>query len=263
MTQPSVCAIMLVNGRADMCARALRCFEAQTYPSADLLIYDTSEQSLAFNPPRGARWTVAIPKTHGETIGALRNEANELAVSADIIMHWDSDDWSHPRRIEEQVALLQASGKECVGYRDMLFWETYPGCPTCAKTLGVHRDPSDCPHARAWLYTNANPKYCLGTSLCYWRRVWQRHPFADLPKGPTGAGEDTQWLRGVDSLGVACVAAQDDPNSDDPMDQPRMIASVYGGNTTSIAALGIKHGRAPEWRRAAEFDAYCRGAMKL
>ena len=47
--------------------------------------------------------------------------------AADILVHLDDDDYSHPNRIAEQVVLLQSSGADCVGYREMLFWQNRSG----------------------------------------------------------------------------------------------------------------------------------------
>jgi hypothetical protein len=235
---------MMVNGRHAMVERAIRSFEAQTYENRRMYFFDTTPENETWEPYFG---TLENPVTHcvlacehrSKTVGMLRNEANGYC-SEDIIVHWDSDDYSHPNRIAEQVALLQSSGKDCVGYRDMLFWDETPG-----QFCG------------AWMYQNGNHKFCLGTSLCYWRRVWERHPFPDLPKGPQSAGEDTVWLDGVTRYGYHPVTSMDD----DVRPEPRMIASIHGGNTTSF---WLNHrDREPMFRRAPEWDEYCRERMKL
>src|SRR5262249_34410079 len=147
MTDPTVCCVMLTKDRPEMAARAIECFRKQTYPSSrrHMLILDTGSRCLFdFNVIeeydnagitlvgqnddilsfRGA--TLLGGFQHDlVTIGALRNRANLLAVhecGADILIHWDDDDWSHPARIKEQVAILQASNYDAVGYREMLFW---------------------------------------------------------------------------------------------------------------------------------------------
>lgn len=240
----TVCAVMLANGREEMVRRAVRAWRAQTYPAKRLLIWDTGELNQDLDTTGDADGEIAhIPAQAYRpniTIGALRNEAISFWTEYPIILHWDSDDWSHPNRIAEQVALLEASGKEAVGYRDMLFW--------------------DSTKAEAWLYTNRNPQYCLGTSLCYWREVWQRNPFPD-----TSAGEDTLWLRGVQSIGVesstgttTLPASVMDAATSEGYDKPRMIASIHGGNTYARIER-----RAEEWKRVPEWDAHCREVMGL
>ena len=274
MSNPTVCAVMLVNGRPEMVARAVRAFEAQTYAALRMLIYASGEEAVEWpvGHPKVLLW--AKPEDHHRTIGDLRNRANLSAVAmsedselgpTNIIVHWDSDDWSHPNRIAEQVALLQASGAECVGYREMLFWET--GVTNCAGL------------PRAWLYSNPLPRNILGTSLCYWRKTWEAHPFPDTSKG-----EDTKWLLGLRKVvGVGSLSGpaqagewcylceepkmepeKDCPNCSGtghtprPVDQdPRMIASIHGGNTCArIDPI------AREWRRVPEWDEHCRRIME-
>lgn len=221
---PSVAAVMLVSGRPEMVKRAIDAFRAQTYDRKFLMLYDTGEHDALVE-------SVEVPgfiegcwrANYCRTIGALRNDANGFT-TGDVIVHWDSDDWSHPERIAEQVALLKSSKKQCVGYREMLFW----------------RDPE------AWLYSNPRHQYCLGTSLCYWRSVWEARPFPDMPKAKGATGEDTEWLRGVDSAGIRAG--------------DRMIASIHGGNTQYYGDDLIQP---PFWRRVPDSDEYCREVMTL
>ena len=254
---------MLVNGRHEMVRRAIRSFEAQTYPACRLILYDTSPADVRdlqdiVGIPLADREDIEVFESsaidhHGErkTIGHLRNRANACDGSSDIILHWDSDDWSHPRRIEEQVALLQQSGADCVGYREMLFWDTRPG-----QFCG------------AYLYSHPLKTYCIGTSLCYWRRVWEQKPFPDLPNpkgGHGGTGEDDAWHKQVTCAAVkSCEYNREATITGDTLAderQPRMIASIHGSNTMhherNLAA------NSPQWKRAPGWDIYCREKMQL
>lgn len=225
--QPSVVGIMLDRGdRKEMAARARRCFDKQGYPNKRLLTFDTSG-------------IVA-------TIGELRNMAI-AGCTEDIVVTWDNDDWSHPNRIAEQVALLQSSGKECVGYREMLFWRSPRRLSGDFLANEIHYG-ADAAHKRlapsqVWLYINCDPRYCLGTSLCYWRSVWERRPFPDLPKAKGGTGEDTQWLREVDSAGIS---------AQEPGHEMRMIATIHGANSQYYGEDLLRN--SPNWRRVPEWD---------
>ena len=229
MSLPSVCAIMLVDGREKMALRAANSFMEQTYGKAWLLMFDTGKTKLKFfhlHPIIHAE----AERLPSDCIGTLRNRAVEFADRADIIVHWDSDDFSHPERIAEQVEALQ--GYRVTGYHSMLFWdETKRQC---------------------FRYKGA-PNFLIGTSLCYWRETWKATPFPEL-----NAGEDTAWQKGLRKHAVSSIDKE-----------PRMIASIHGGNTTCkvVYDLDRKTGamkpHRPEWTRAAEWDAHCAEVMRL
>lgn len=262
-TQPTVCAIMLVNGREQMVRRAVKCYREQAYPNKRLLIVNSGPMpTLAVETVD--MWEPCFVGIDTLTVGELRNHGNKYAshhyveshTRPEIFVHWDSDDWSHPNRIAEQVALLQSSGKQCVGYRNMLFLNERHD----VRHQGLCFDDETCPcgHGAAWLYSNNDPRYCLGTSLCYWREVWERRPFPDLPKKKGGPAEDVEWLREVDSLGVNVYPSTEFSPS------PRMIASIHDGNTQYYnPAEYVARQMGTSWKRAAEWDEHARKVMSL
>jgi glycosyltransferase involved in cell wall biosynthesis len=238
----TVCCVMLTRDRPEFARQAVEAFRAQTYANKTLLIYDTGESSvydlsdsigIGLDDEDVIILESQARNHHKEmkTIGYLRNRANAGASSAtDIIIHWDDDDWSHPQRIAEQVELLKfhtrVTAADCVGYREMLFWHTL--------------------NSEAWLYTNNDPRYCLGTSMCYWRSAWERRPFPDRNRR-----EDEEWRKGISSLGVSCA----------PGDfMSRMIARIHAGNVAQYQVeQWAKTG--PNWRRAPQWDDYCRSKL--
>jgi glycosyltransferase involved in cell wall biosynthesis len=225
---------MLTKDRPAMAARAVRSFQAQTYPHTFLVVYDNGEKAAdlwsilktskgdlihAYDPPAGF------------SIGKLRNEAIKLCPQAEIVCHFDDDDYSHPNRIAEQVALLQSSGAACVGYSQAVFWDTV------TSPVGV-----------AWVYSGAP----IGASFCYWRKTWEDLPFEDVSRG-----EDDRFWRALRVAGkkVLTVSGVDE--------EPRMIHHIHGGNTwTPDYAKAVAHG-SNNWRRALGCAAYCRERMKL
>ncbi len=256
VTEPTVCAIMLTRDRPEMAKRAVECWMAQTYENKRLLIIASGESNV-YCPAFLLYPNCDIymqPSLNGWTIGAIRNYAN-AKTGADILIHWDDDDWSHPHRISEQVALLQSSGADAVGYREMLFWKY------CKKWSDEFGTPGE-----AWLYTNNDPRYIVGSSLCYWRTAWERQPFKDIMRG-----EDAEFWKGLKSVGVgsmrhttACGATMPDANAADygpDLVSPRMICSIHGGNTCGYTEATMTG--SINWRRVPEWDSKLREVMSL
>ncbi len=265
MSNPTVVCVCLTCDRPEMSRRAVACFRAQSYDPArrQLIVLDTGDTSW-FDNRSDSENEVHIFHTHpragtpcNETIGALRNKANNMAGYGEIIAHWDSDDWSHPNRLAEQVALLQASGAQCVGYNSMLFWDTR--LPKGAEYATAHGDEFEGfysePRNEAWLYRAINPRHLLGTSLMYWRSAWEQQPFDDVP-----IGEDTRWLMKLGSgvVGIPSVIGGDATDPEKSC-EPRMIASIHGSNSSSYRP---EKDRASS-RRVPEWDDYCRRIMEL
>lgn len=215
---PSVCCVMLTADRHELASKAVACFLRQSYPNKALLIYDTGLVPLTVVAPGVAHacakaWdgnNVKVP------IGALRNNANGM-VNADVICHWDDDDWSHPDRLAEQVGMLYVTGAQVVGYDRMLF-----------DLKG-----------EAWMYANDQPhdRHALGTSLCYWRQTFCLKQFKDNEN----TGEDATWLDGL-TLRTGPAFSEN---------QPRMIARIHGANTGKYERLD----ECDQWVRVPEWDA--------
>lgn len=262
MSAPMVCCILLVNGRPEMTRRAIASFQAQTYERKRLIILDTGASPVNLDADvidrlyyRGV-WEESgyMPEWAGKTIGWLRNKANEYALSfpVDLIAHFDSDDWSHPRRLEEQVALLEASGKMCVGYRELLFWDTRPDPDSYFEASDGSKFPDDQPRNEAWVYRNLDPRWAAGASFLYRRELWEQQPFDDAPH------EDQRWwctpLVSRNCVGVSAIP---------PMTDPRMICQMHPGGTEQIPRDVMLGGGGGVWLRALSFDKYCERTMQL
>lgn len=262
MSNPSVACVMLASGRPEMTTRAVRSFLSQAYDNRLLVIWDTGSEPLNIR----AEKTVYCPVVGSgqRSIGELRNDAIGMATNADIVVTFDSDDWSGPRRIEEQVALLVASGAEACGYNEVLFWDTHKTDHvrdiTTAIGLAGWEDRSE-----SWLYSNPAPNYAIGASLAFWRSTWARRPFPHLPVpgNRQSAGEDAEWLKGVKCVGVSGIGdgqpyltlRPGEPSLDAAM--PRLICSVHGGNSQAYE-LALP---SPYFKRVEQWDQYCRKEM--
>lgn len=211
--------MLCMPGREEMGLRAAESFAAQTYKNKLLSMHPVEP---------GAR-----------TIGEERNLAisSPYAAEADIIVHFDDDDWSHPHRIAEQVELLQTSGAEVVGYREMLFW----------RSNAVRRSPGSLAlSGEAWLYRNMRLDYAVGTSLCYWRETWKARRFPSAPRKPGATGEDVLFTQGRKVVtGTSSIHC--------------MIASLHGGNSQPYDPENSP----VNWTRVPEWDDFCRTRMAL
>lgn len=221
-------AVMLVNGRHEMVWRAIRCFEAQTYENKRLLIYDTGEEPFSILHGHKAISQFIYP-SYDSSIGALRNSALAYCHPDSIIVHWDSDDWSGPDRIQQQVEALMAADVDAVGYNEMLFWRE------------IERE--------AWLYRNPNPHYALGTSLCFWRESWLHNKFKE-----NCGHEESEYLHWFSSLEISSGPANGN-----------MIASIHAGNAHRLPyrrdLMLASEAQGGEWKRVPEWDEHCRESM--
>jgi hypothetical protein len=230
------CVMLMSPGRDAFQHQAVKCFDSQTYT--------------------GGLRLLTLPADPARTIGAMRNYANSLLTDCDIVCHWDDDDWSHPNRIAEQVVSLQATGADCVGYNEMLFWRQREQPRNADKIYNHTLEPGE-----AWLYSNPNPRYALGTSLCYWRWAWEAQPFPDLQHG-----EDTEWIRGLNCYAVSAMLGPETYGKD--FAHPRMIARIHSGNSSSAydPIEMARHNALPrserQWSRVPEWDKVCREVME-
>lgn len=246
--KPWVTAVMLANGRPAMVRRAIESFARQTYENRRLLVWDTTpDDSLrsTLDPCEDLGMLVAPIVSReafvGVCMGLLRNAANKYAVAhyeeswkrPTLLAHWDSDDWSHPYRLEEQIEFIEHLGTEAhvVGYRDMLFWDT-------------RTEP------RALLFSHPNPRYILGSSMLYRASSWEARRFDERdPKH-----EDHHWWQLEASWAYAGTSIPSDGD-------PRMICSLHGGNTSE--GYTEERMRPPSWIPISGWDAHCRKVMKL
>ena len=180
-----------------MVSKALACFEAQTWPALELVILDDTDDPSFPQPPAGDNVVYeALPNR--AVVGTKRNIANALA-RGEIIVHWDSDDWSDPGRIADQVERLMSSGRAITGYHSMLFYDE-----TTGAAYKFHATPG---------------RYALGTSLCYRKDWWKANTFPEK-----AVGEDNAFiqpaLRGIHKQLITTGAEQ------------LMVARIHRGNTS-------------------------------
>ena len=194
-----VSAIMPTRSRPALSSAALGCFLAQTYEPRELIILDDEDDPSFADPPPAEDVTyLRMPRL---TLGAKRNALCHAA-HGDIIMHWDSDDWSAPQRISDQVERLVRSGRPMTGYHSLLFWDE-------RNSLGYR-----------WTGPNG---YACGASMCYRKDFWDAYPFPEI----TVAEDNALVLQAQKAGGIATAE-----------DRGMLVARVHGANTSSAQRVG-------------------------
>ena len=135
------------------------------------------------------------------TIGVKRNALCQAA-RGEVIIHWDSDDWSAPDRMTDQVWRLVTSDKPMSGYHSLLFWDERNG-------LGYR-----------WTGPNG---YACGASMCYYREFWAAHKFPDI----TVAEDNAMVVEAQKAGGIVSAEGRQ-----------MLIARVHGANTSSAQRIG-------------------------
>jgi glycosyltransferase involved in cell wall biosynthesis len=169
LSDPLVSAVMPCRGRVDLTRQALDCYLAQTWRNKELVIVDDAERPAFPNGDPHVPGVFYWRERGHKPIGAKRNLAN-ARTHGTIICHWDSDDYSAPGRIEDQVKRLLESGCVLTGYHSMIF--------------------IDQAARKAWRY-HGDTYHALGSSLCYLKDFWAANPFAP----DTRIGEDSALVR--------------------------------------------------------------------
>jgi len=169
---PLVSCILPTKNRAAYIGDAIRSYQSQTYPHTELIIVDNGDDSTEAVVQTHASVDVRYVRVPGRTLptGDMRNLCVKHA-QGEFICHFDSDDWSAPERVTDQVNRLGAHGV-VTGYCSMLFYDERDG---------------RCYH---WQMSHAPYKFALGTSLCYRREWWRHHPFPSLR-----IGEDIRFFQ--------------------------------------------------------------------
>ena len=227
MTPPRIACIMLVDGREEMVKRARAAFRAQT----------ASSQHAIYEFPSTPWSPYGIPEMRNEAVGQVIKHAPECTH----IAHWDSDDWSHPNRLQFQADAIMRRGCDITGFNSMVFWDS-------------RRQPN-----AARVYSAGHEGAIVGTSLVYSIEAWKRIPFQVVDGPNKGEGEDGRFVRAHRAAGSKIATY---PGFDSQTEEPLMIAHIHGENTRS-AYDTLKIAMAKEWRREPKYDQFCKERMTL
>lgn len=196
MSQPfKVSMVMPTKDRARYVPIAVRCFLQQTFESRELIIVDDGTEPLVLpNDPRihHIRLSVSTPTGTKRNLGAERATGN-------IIANLDDDDWSHPYRLADQVQRLVKTGKAVTGYNASIIYDERGGL--------FYKIPGGPPY------------FASGSSQCYMRSWWERHPYPNV-----SFGEDSVFSR---TARLADELAISEPGK-------MLVVRQHGANTAPV-----------------------------
>ena len=91
-------------------------FEKQTYPNCELVVVDSSSESIRELLPESV---ILVHAEHGSSVGAKRNLALEIC-RGEAITWMDDDDWQHPDKCSILAESL-GQGHDVAGCRSAFF----------------------------------------------------------------------------------------------------------------------------------------------
>lgn len=218
---PFVTCLCLTRNRRQWLPLAIRCFQGQNYPNKEMLIVADGEDVRDLLPEDERIRLIHIED--GRNIGEKRNFGCAQA-RGEIIAHFDDDDYSAPERLSVQIDMLAESGKAFSGFWSMCF------------TNGTEW----------WCFDGNGPNYAIGTSFCYRKSFWQRHPFPAQQ-----VGEDGHFMNAARAAREMVTAPA----------EHRLIASMHRSNTSPRTLSP------PDWHRCApqtseDFQEWARSAFE-
>src|ERR1019366_781487 len=150
MSVPMISVLLCTHNSRALLPIAIESYLSQEYENKELIVIDDGDDLIA-------DMVKGIPGVHYHLVPARnlsqkRNAGIRLA-TGEIIVHFDSDDWSGPGRISHQVEHLIAHNLKVVGYSKAWWYDTRRSLATYA-TCGL------------W-----------GATLCYDRQWALEHPW--------------------------------------------------------------------------------------
>lgn len=146
---------MPTRGRREFAQKAVQSFLAQTYSDKELVILDDGDDPSF--PDGISDSLIQYERLQNRlNIPRKRNACCEMAKGA-FICHFDSDDYSAPTRIANQLEYLKNSTYDMAGFRELYLW--------------------DCESEQAYKYRSPRTYHIVGTSLMYRRVYWHNYPF--------------------------------------------------------------------------------------
>jgi glycosyltransferase involved in cell wall biosynthesis len=127
--QPLISCLCVTRRRPQHLARAIRCFQSQTYANKELVIVHpdadepTKDCIAGFRDERIKSHPV---DAQGISLGDLRNLSLERA-SGSLACIWDDDDWYSPERLGKQFAMMRSSNKQAIILARLIIFDSAAG----------------------------------------------------------------------------------------------------------------------------------------
>ncbi|MEZ4771302.1 MAG: glycosyltransferase [Caldilineales bacterium] len=195
-SSPLVTCIMPTANRRQFVDQAIRYFLRQDYANRELVVIDDGDDPVA-DLAAGHPQIRYQHLSSRRSVGAKRNLACQQA-QGEIIVHWDDDDWSAPRRLSYQVGALLAENADINGLSVINYYSPQLG------------------HAWQYVYPPRADAWVAGNTLCYRRSYWRSNPFADID-----VGEDSRFVRARASRRLAVLP-----------DATFFVATIHGDNVS-------------------------------
>jgi predicted O-methyltransferase YrrM len=195
--EPLVSCIMPTADRRMFVPHAIRYFQRQNYTNRELIILDDGSDPVSDLVPKDPQIRY-IRMQERRSMGAKHNLACEQA-RGEIIVHWDDDDWFADWRLSYQVAeLVKHPPMTVTGLSRVLFYRLTD--------------------RRAWeyVYPGQQRPWVCGSTFCYQKEFWLRHPFPDMNEGA-----DTAFVWGLNGAGVVSLS-----------NNGWMVGIIHSGNTS-------------------------------
>ena len=152
-----VSSILPTRNRRRFVAQAVRCFERQRYPDRELIVVDDGEDQVE-DLCTGRERIRYIHLGRPTPLGTKLNLGVERA-AGEILHKMDDDDYYHLDFLTTAVLRADAARDRIVAWDCFLVWIAGEAAPRYS--------------GHGW---------AAGGTLCFFRPVWQRAPFRDLPR---------------------------------------------------------------------------------
>lgn len=166
---PLVSCIMPTADRPNFIVKAIKQFVNQDFKEKELIIADNGVDAIEHLIPQQENIRYYRLK-NGESLGSIRNFCCTKA-KAEVIMHWDDDDFYANDWISYQFSVLKAESADVCGLSALYFYN-----PNQSESW-------------KYQYPSSGKKWVAGATMAYTREFWRNNPFPKI-----NIGEDNTFV---------------------------------------------------------------------